>query len=378
MCLQPAILRIIYLVKIFLNIIRFGVPIVLIIKILIDVYKNVINPDSKGEIIKNIKNRIIAAIIVFLVPTIINFVMSVIGKATGENSYNGISECWEFSTLEYIEIIEEEQKEARAEAYLLEWEKNLDEANQAKIAYRRMLESKTKVDKIGEYANNENTIICGSGSKYNTGLYNVVRSAEYKTRKGVVAAALYLSSHINVHIPYFWSGGHFHDYGNYYDGGVNFMGVSDKWGCSVKMPNYDSNDSLQESGEVYPFGMDCSGFVVWAIYNGGYYTGDSNQKLTIPTDSSISSLGEISVRSVSLKNSKGQVQAGDIVWKQGHVGLVVEVSDEYIMVAEEKGTKYGLVLTKVKYNSGDFTEVILMDNFYDQYMKNKPMWEGFY
>ena len=126
--------------------------------------------------------------------------------------------------------------------------------------------------KIGENSNNNNAIKCDTGSNYNTELYNNVRSAGYKTREGVVAAALYLSSHIDVHIPYFWSGGHNHTYNGYKDYGENMLGVPDKWGCQVKMA-YGGTD-LQKDGKLYPFGIDCSGFINWAILNGGYYAGN--------------------------------------------------------------------------------------------------------
>ena len=385
MCLNPTVLRIIYLLKIFLNIIRFVIPIGLIIKTGLDLYKNVIDPSASKDNMKKIKNRVIAGVIVFLIPTVINLIMSLVEKTTGNNSYNGISECWEFSTMEYIEFIEKEQKEAQYQAYLTERDLLLDEASQLKLAYRRMVDSRKKVDSIGKYANNQNTIKCGTGTKYNTGLFNVVRSAGYKTREGVVAAALYLSSHINVHIPYFWSGGHFHTYfetqkpsfieKEFYDGGNKFMGVSNKWGCSVKM-DYGGTEK-QKDGEIWPFGMDCSGFVAWAILNGGYYTGDGNQKIVVSTSELPSSIAGEKVFTTELRNAKGKVQTGDIVWKEGHIGMVVEVKSNSLMVAEEQGADYGLRINEYSYSSSKFTHVILMDNFYKNYQKNSSMWEGF-
>ena len=59
---------------------------------------------------------------------------------------------------------------------------------------------------------NTNTIKCGEGPNYNSQLQSYVQSAGYRTRQGVVAAANYLSSHVNIHIPYFWTGGHIHRY----------------------------------------------------------------------------------------------------------------------------------------------------------------------
>ena len=224
-------------------------------------------------------------------------------------------------------------------------------------------------------SNNKNMIKCNSGSNYNTNLYNNVRTAGYKTRNGVVAAGLYLSSHIDVHIPYFWSGGHFHSYNGYSDKGDNFMGVPNKWGCQVKMA-FGGTES-QKNGSPYPFGLDCSGFVAWAIFNGGYYTGDKNQEIYISTSSVPGSIGGIRVSNVSVRNAKGSIKPGDIAYKNGHVGLVVAVSNNGFTVAEERGYKYGLVITEHKYSKSTFTNIVLMDNFYNNYKKGTSLWNGF-
>ena len=373
LCLQPGFLRVIYMLKVFLNIIRFVVPVILIVKTIFDFYKNVIDPNNK-EGLKSIKNRVIACIIVFLVPTFINLLMNFVENIVGASSYNGVTECWTFANLEYIETIEKERKEEELTAYLTEKEQLLSKSDQYKLAIQKIVESNKKSSGVGKYANNTNQIKCNTGSSYNNDLYNVVRTAGYKTREGVVAAAIYLSSQINVHIPYFWSGGHFHTYNGYYDGGDSFMGVSDKWGCNVKMA-FGGTDA-QKNGVNYPFGMDCSGFVTWSIYNGGYYTGDSSQELRFATNTSmLKSIGGVSVSSVKIKNAKGKVKPGDIAYKSGHVGLVVEVHDSYLMIAEEASYKKGLIVSKVKYNR--FTDIVLMDNFYENYKKNSPMWDGF-
>lgn len=374
LCMQPGFLRIIYLVRISLNILRFVVPIGLIIKTSIDLYMKVLNHDEK-VVVKNIKSRVIAAVIVFLVPTFINLFMKLVEYAVGFNSYNGVTECWQFADMDYIKELEKNIKEEELIKYLAEKEKKLEKAAQYKLALQKLVESNKIKNEVGNYANNNNTIKCGTGSTYNQGLFNAVRSAGYKTREGVVAAALYLSSHINIHIPYFWSGGHFHSYNGYYDGGENFMGISNKWGCSVKM-SFGGTDN-QKDGQKYPFGMDCSGFVVWAIYNGGYYTGDKNQELKFTTSKLLTSMGGVKISTSSLKNAKGKIKPGDVLYKKGHVGMVIDVKDNKLIVAEERGYKYGLVVTEIKYSSSRFTHVYLMDNFYNNYKKNSNMWAGF-
>lgn len=373
-CLQPFFLRIIYYLKIILQIIRFVIPILLIFKMGLTFYKGLINPSEKAPI-KNVTGKIIACVIVFLVPTLIKLIMALIEQIIGVNYYNGVTECYTFANMEYIKILEQNQLDEAMNTYLTEREQALNDYEKMKLALERVAQSNKQINSVGEYANNKNMIKCGTGSQYNTGLYNNVRTAGYKTREGVVAAALYLSSYIDVHIPYFWSGGHFHSYYGYNDSGNNFMGVPNKWGCDVKMA-YGGTD-VQQDGVAYPFGMDCSGFVVWSIYNGGYYTGSESQQLRISTSSVPSSIGGISVSSVTFKNSKGQVKPGDIAYKSGHVGLVVEVSGNKIKIAEEKGYKDGLVITEHSYSSKSFSHIVLMDNFYNNYQKDKPLWEGF-
>ena len=52
-CDDPGVVSVIVLLKTFLNLIRFSLPIILIIKVSLDLYKNMINGvDDKGEIRK--------------------------------------------------------------------------------------------------------------------------------------------------------------------------------------------------------------------------------------------------------------------------------------------------------------------------------------
>lgn len=373
-CMNPLFLRIIYYCKVLLNILRFLVPIILIIKTIIAFYKGILTPDDK-EIVSKLKGRIIACIIVFLVPTIINLFMNLISKAMESKIYNGFTECHEFASLDYIKILESMRLEEEETKYLSEKEQKLAEYDKLKLTLKRIDYSNKNSLKVGDSANKGDMIKCNSGSTYNTSLYNNVRTAGYKTRNGVVAAGLYLSSHIGVHIPYFWTGGHYHSYSGYQDKGDNLMGVPNKWGCQVKMAF--GGTGAQKDGSLYPFGVDCSGFVAWAIFNGGYYTGDQSQEIFINTKSTPSSIGGVSVSNVSVGSSKGKIKPGDIAWKKGHVGLVVEVSDSGFTVAEAKSYKKGLIVTNHKYSSSNFAKIILMDNFYSNYKKSSSLWSGF-
>ncbi len=92
--LQPVL----HLIKEVLNILRIVVPIALIAMTTLDIAKNVINPDDKdGQ--KKIMLRIIAALVVFLTPTIIRLSFRVIDwsrnvDGTYENAESGLSSCW--------------------------------------------------------------------------------------------------------------------------------------------------------------------------------------------------------------------------------------------------------------------------------------------
>ncbi len=378
-CLQPLFLRMIYIIGRIINIVRFVVPIVLIIRAAIDMYKHVINPEDK-EGLGNIKNKIIASIIVFLTPTIVSLLYSFIEKTIVNYQYSDLTLCREYATLERIKILEDKIKNADIKAYE-------DKSKQYKDAREKYLDSielfvkSVEVSQgVGEYANNENTIQCGTGSQYNTGLMNAVRTAGFKTRSGVVAAALYLSSHIDVHIPYFWSGGHTHEYNGYKDYGDNLIGVPSKWGCDVEIPTYKGSSDAnrkQKNGTVWPFGMDCSGFVNWAIMNGGYYSGSTNDKAVPSTDTTVfTKLAGVKVDSIKAENAQGKIKPGDIAFKSGHVGIVVEVNDNSYKVAEEQNTAKGLRVNEYSYGK-TFTDIVLMDNFYNNYNKDKSLWIGF-
>ena len=56
--------------------------------------------------------------------------------------------------------------------------------------------------------------------------------------------------------------------------------------------------------------------------------------------------------------------------------MVVEVRDDKYLVAEEKGAKFGLVVSTLDYGER-FTDIVQMDNFYSNYKSNESSWSGF-
>ncbi len=93
---NTSIQPILHMVKVILDVVRIIVPIGLVVMTSLDVAKKVINPDDKdGQ--KKIMIRAIAALIVFLLPTIVNLSLKIVDWGTGKdvnNTSSSLSSCW--------------------------------------------------------------------------------------------------------------------------------------------------------------------------------------------------------------------------------------------------------------------------------------------
>lgn len=177
-------------------------------------------------------------------------------------------------------------------------------------------------------------------------IYNSVEEAGKGTRAGVVTAAVslinYLYDNFNVHIPYYWNGKY-----QYYGVNPNF-GEETKTSCSPTRCYYYS-------------GFDCSGFVSWAIKNGGYNIGGH---------STYDFHNNFSQNSCSIKDETCVGQPGDLInTRDSHVQLIVAVDEEsqkYI-IAESTGS-YGVIMREYDMHKSMFlkdTRILLMDDYYN-------------
>ena len=97
-CAQAEVKGVFNILKAIIDVIRYIVPIALVVMTSIDIMRKVINPDDKdGQ--KKIMTIAIAAIIVFFIPLFIKFVFRVIDWGSGvdgsyENAESGLSRCW--------------------------------------------------------------------------------------------------------------------------------------------------------------------------------------------------------------------------------------------------------------------------------------------
>lgn len=95
---ENSIQPVLHMVKLLVDIIRIVVPIGLIAMTTFDIAKKIVDPNEKeGQ--KKIMYRAIAALIVFLVPTIIQLSFKIIDWSNGndgsyENPMSGLSQCW--------------------------------------------------------------------------------------------------------------------------------------------------------------------------------------------------------------------------------------------------------------------------------------------
>lgn len=182
-----------------------------------------------------------------------------------------------------------------------------------------------------------------------------VQKNGYGTRSGVVTAAVTLIAEMgnNYHtkLPYFWGGGH----------GAVSTGANSEWGAQAKITA--SGSSKQPVGTIWPNGLDCSGFIRWAVYNGGFKdmggVGTSRMELLW------------GVKRVNL-TSKAVLQPGDLLLKTGsHVILVVgidEKSNQYIC-AEASGASSGILFSRKPFNLSGF-HGIDMTEYYNKNVRN--------
>lgn len=143
-----------------------------------------------------------------------------------------------------------------------------------------------------------------------------------------VAAALFLATSF-PHMNYFWGGGH----------DKIQTGLDPSWGS----PKTVTAEGSETTGTEQPNSLDCSGYVSWALKNGGY-------KIEKPmvTDE-LEKLGQrISIADPSARNS----QVGDLAYMDGHVGMIISKQNNNITVSHCSGSGGGMNITTIDTTTG--------------------------
>lgn len=251
----------------------------------------------------------------------------------------------------------------------------------------KYLDKEVKVDVVvtdkiitysDEFDYNREYLGCNMYSKedndlLDTILKNRIERVGYKTRAGVVAAARFIALEFPYRINYFSENGRLHPYGagakidgegRYYHAGLfldesrfnvieNSMYGPATWGCSIySFPS----EGMRKNG------FDCSGFISWIIYNGGYECEDLGAGVSTIPD--MTDLGERVLLKDAIDNKS--IKAGDLLSgdyaEGGHIALVAGIKDNNYYVAESLwfgGIDNGAQIRK-------YTSQELLNNFYWQ------------
>lgn len=224
-------------------------------------------------------------------------------------------------------------------------------------------------------------------------LFDRVDSAGYQTRAGVIAAARFLALEFSYRIPYFAENGRLKNYapykhvdgeGRYYHRGLylnenKFKDISSSfvgpciWGCDLQtfteLPEFTY-------GKYYPNGLDCSGFVTWALLNGGFDIGDIGAGENAEHED-LDDLGTKVYITDELMNS-GRVKVGDLIGLNGHMAILVGWDDSNYYIAESLNNTGGVVITTVSRNklvhNSIYKYIILMDDVYKSDGNYTNMW----
>lgn len=205
-----------------------------------------------------------------------------------------------------------------------------------------------------------------------------------KTRAGVVEAARFLTLHFPYKIEYFYENGRLgtnkiDGEGRYYHEGLylnssRYSSISKSgsgpkaWGCKL----YSSPVRKKTNN-----GLDCSGFVSWALLNGGFNPGDIGAGFT--STRNLTDLGELKKVTKSLIESN-KIKAGDLVHNYeatGHIGIIIGIDEDNYYVAQAIWyDDKGVTVTKVSksYMPTKFPHVVLMDSYYKEDGKYTEIW----
>jgi len=175
--------------------------------------------------------------------------------------------------------------------------------------------------------------------KYNTMLETRINIAQYGTRAGVVEAARFLSLGLDKKVP-------FANGGKYFEKGINKY-----WAAE---------------------GLDSSGFISWALLNGGAKINEDRNILGIISNNTA---GNLKIDS-SFYDNYDKVQVGDFAYKDSKIGIIIGKSGNTLYVAESD-IENGIVVTEIKSfgkSDSDYTHIYFADDYYSELGNLTNMW----
>ena len=230
-----------------------------------------------------------------------------------------------------------------------------DNEYKSKIVVTNLITSRPK----NGYDYKKKYLSCNKYSKEDNDLIDEIlkdriKNAGYKTRAGVVEAARFLTLDFPYRINYFYENGrqttnNVDGEGRYYHVGLyldksrydNITGKSTgpkAWGCSLySNPAHRNIDN----------GLDCSGFVSWALLNGGFDVKDVGAGWSDKAD--LTDYGEV-VKLTKEISSSNKIKVGDLLHSEkagGHIGIIVGIDNNYYYIAQALWfDEIGVIITK--------------------------------
>ena len=166
-----------------------------------------------------------------------------------------------------------------------------------------------------------------------------INSVKYGTRAGVVEAARFLALGLKYKIPY-------KNGGKYFELGLN--------------PNW------------YDDGLDSSGFLSWALKNGGAKV---NKIMTSKEIISNNVVGSLRI-TTDLYKYYDKIQVGDFAYNESKIGIIIGKNDGILYVAEAN-SDIGLIITKItSYGESDskYMRIYFADDYYNGVGNVTSMW----
>ena len=241
---------------------------------------------------------------------------------------------------------------------------------------------------------------CGTYTKEENDLLDKIlkdriNDAGYKTRAGAVEAARFLMLEFPYKINYFHENGrqttnNVDGEGRYYHEGLylhesrysNITGSKtgpETWGC----PLYCN------PGKRYiDNGLDCSGYVSWALLNAGFDVKDVGAGFSDKLD--LTDYGDVVKFNDEIINS-GKIKVGDLVHSNhsgGHIGMIIGIDEDWFYVAQALWNDAPTSLTKKEENvmavqitkygykeiQNILPDLVLMDKYYIEDGNLTSMW----
>ena len=227
-CDVPEVLKVMRIINIVITIIKIAVPIMLIVMAMIDLVRAVTNAEL-NKITKPIVNKVIAAVLIFLIPTFVRVIARVVGN-NGE-----YEKCIGDITRETIRASYNSQEESLIEKA----EESLDEADYNTALYYLINitpestknEYKQRLDAVKEKIEEEKKPKAAAVIKPNAG-ENIIKQEETETLK------VYITKNNNYYLTRVWMQDPYHQ--------INKQDAN-PYGKSLKRPSELLKEAISEN-----------------------------------------------------------------------------------------------------------------------------------